>query len=130
MALPSKTLTIQIEENTYNIKFPTVRQFLAIENLRMSLTDEKYGSMAFSTLKSTAFAIDIVDAVSAFFTLIPTLRDDLDVKNFMDLDPFKAKIMISVYKQKFLPWYNAWMNELTKEDDIKVEEPTNESAEI
>jgi hypothetical protein len=118
MKLPNKVLVVQIEDNTYSIKFPTVRQFLAIENLRMALTDEKYGSMAFSGLKSASFAVDIVDAISAFFTLIPELKEDLHAKSFMDIDPFLAKALVKVYKSKFAPWYNAWLDELLKEDEV------------
>jgi hypothetical protein len=79
-----------------------------------------------SGLKSAYFTTELVDTISFFWVLIPEIRQDLEVKSYVDIDPFIAKNLIKVYREQFKPWYENLYSELIKDEignDVpKIEE--------
>lgn len=116
--MKQKTIQFTLEGNKYDAKFPNVGQYLDIENMKMALTNNSYSDMIRSGLKTSYFAIDLVDSLSFLYVMVPTLREDLNVRNYNDLDPFMAKKIVKVYKAQIKPWYDDLMTELLKEEDI------------
>jgi len=113
-----KQKQIIIEGNSYNIEFPNVGQYLDIENMKMMLTNNTYSALLQSRLRTAYFAIDLVDAISVMYILIPGLRKDLNVKNYNELDTFMAKKIVKVYQEQIKPWYDELMNDLLDLDPI------------
>jgi hypothetical protein len=118
----TKSIKFVIDKVNYDATFPNVGQLLEIQNLQNLLTNNSYASMLQSGLKSAYFALDMVDAISFLFVMVPQLRKDLNVTNYNELDPFLAKKIVSAYKKQIRPWYNELMDELLKDDEIEPSE--------
>lgn len=121
-----KQKQIIIEGNPYNIEFPNVGQYLDIENMKMMLTNNTYSALLQSRLRTAYFAIDLVDAISVMYVLVPGLRKDLNVKNYNELDTFMAKKIVKVYQEQIKPWYDELMNDLLDLDPINEINPDGE----
>lgn len=113
----NRTYIIKIEENSYPVSFPTVGQIMEIESMKFALTQNRYQEMSMSGLKKTLYALDLVDTIATFFTLIPTLSKSLSVESIFDIDPFKAKELIKAYKKFNTEFFKPLMDELMKEED-------------
>lgn len=118
MAVLQKTLVFKLDGNQYEMKFPNVGQYMDIENMRIGLTNGAYTDLIRTGLKSAHFQVDLVDAISILYVLVPNLRSDLNVSNYNELDVFVAKKIVSVYKREIKPWFEALMEELLKDDEI------------
>jgi hypothetical protein len=105
---------IKFKGNDYIAKFPNVGQMMEIENNKMSLTNGKYVDMAMSALKIHVFQLDMVDTISYFSVLIPTIKEQLEIKNWRDLDANVAKELVLVYKKQFIPWFKPLLDDLLK----------------
>ena len=114
-----KTKKFELEGVQYEITFPNVGQYLDIENMKMALTNNTYSTMLQSRLRSSFFALDLVDSISIMYILVPSLRKDLNVKEYTELDPFMAKKLISVYQKQIKPWYDELMAELLDLEPIE-----------
>lgn len=107
-----KKTILQIKEKSYDVTFPNVGQLQDIEAFKIAFTNGRYVEMAFSGLKTQTFALDLADSIAYLSVLIPTLKDDLKVKHWRDLDPFIAKELVSVYKNDFLKWFKPIADDL------------------
>ncbi|MEO6682380.1 MAG: hypothetical protein ABIN48_06100 [Ginsengibacter sp.] len=120
-------IVVNVLGNDYIAKFPNVGQLMDIESMKMALTNNNYTTMAFSGLKVHVFQLDLADAISYFAILIPDLRDNLEIKNWRELDTIRAKKIVESYKKSFLPWFKPLLDDLTK---IEEDEPeADKSAE-
>jgi hypothetical protein len=113
------TIVIPIKENSYTVTYPNVGQKIKIEALKQELTEGQYGNMSSSLLQVQWDALEMVDVIAYFSVLIPQLIKDSKV-SLRELDQQDFKELISVYKDKFVPWYNNW-NEIikSKHDEVK-----------
>ncbi len=118
MTVIQKTLIFKLDSATYTLKFPNVGEYMDIENMRIALTNGAYTDMLRTGLKSAHFAVDLVDAMSILYVLAPTLRTDLSVSNYNDLDLFLAKKVVKAYKEQIKPWFDKIMDELLKDEDV------------
>jgi hypothetical protein len=118
-----KETRIQIKGKDYIVKFPTVGQLMDIESFKLSYTNGKYVDMALSMLNIHILTLDITDAISYFAILIPTLKQDLGVKNWRDIDTELAIQLVEIYKNQFIPWFKPIIEDLytfdKKDDDEK-----------
>lgn len=121
-----KKKTFEISNVKYEVSFPTVGQYFDIENMKMMLTNNSYGDMLRSGLRTAYFAIDLVDCISLFYVLVPDLRKDLNVRNYNDLDPFLAKKIVKAYKSQIKEWYDELLEELLREDEVPAIEDEEE----
>lgn len=128
MSLLQKNLIFKLEGTSYEVKFPNVGQVIDMENMKMSLTNGGYVEMLRSGLKTSYFVIDLVDSVSFLYILVPSLREDLNVRDYNELDPFMAKKIVKVYKSQIKPWFDGLMDELLSDDDIEQPLPEPEKA--
>jgi hypothetical protein len=109
-----KSKKIPISGKDYIVNFPSVGQILDIESLKSALTNGQYGDFVNMGTKTATDALDLVDAFSVFSILIPELKDELNVKTFMEMDPFIAKKYVNAYKKHFFPWFKEINDELRK----------------
>ena len=120
---------LNVMGNDYIVKFPNVGQLMDMESMKMALTNNNYANMAFSGLKIHIFQLDLADAISCLSVLIPDLKSNLDIKNWRELDALRAKKIVEVYRESFLPWFKPLLDELTKieEDEPKTDDKSAET---
>lgn len=125
---PRQPLTFTIKGQDYHIKTPTVGQMYAIEELKSSLTNGKYGAIMQNTTYWSEYSLDNIDMFSQLTALCPGLIKDLKVDSWKDLDPFDLEDLKEAYKTQFLPWLNAFLFALKAVQEKKKSDgqPTTE----
>ena len=106
----SKKFTIG--KKSFVIEFPNVGQIIDIESMKQALTNNKYGIMAQSNVRSMYQALDIVDAVSFLSIVAPEVAKYYNVGNYMSLSPEKVKEFVDAYQRDIAPWYLKTLEEL------------------
>lgn len=121
-----KSKKVDLEGFEYILNFPTQGQLIDIESLKWAYSNNCYAVWANAGLKSTEYALDSVDAISFLQTLIPTLKSDLSIKQWSDVDPMLMKRLIRIYKKDIKPWLSQLLIELYKADE-EDEEPKDQA---
>lgn len=122
-----KIKSIPLFGKQWEVKLPTVGQIMDIESRKIMLTNGTYAEMLKTDTASSAFNLDLVDAISHFVVLMPGLSKSLDVDTVYDLDALRAREIVEAYKKHFHPWYQPFLKELY--DDMELEEKGQESIE-
>lgn len=110
----AKTVKVSLNGKDYIVGMPNVGQQMEIESLKMSLTNNNYGEMAKSGLRTHQYNLDLVDGLSYFSILIKDFRKDMKVESLMDMDAFLGKHVVQAFRKQFNPWYKAFVEELHK----------------
>lgn len=121
-----ETAKITIFGKDYFVAFPTIDQFIQIEALRMSLSSGLYGQMVSAHTRTANMALDLIDAFSAFFVLLPELKETGALpENINTLTPIQTAQLISAYKFQYFPWFDGIMRSIeaqVKEAQVKLAE--------
>ena len=96
---------ITIGKKSFVVEFPNVGQILDIESMKQALTNNRYGIMAKSDIKSMYYALDVVDAVSFLTVVAPEVGKYFNVGNYLSLSPEKVQEFVDVYQKDIYPWY-------------------------
>lgn len=112
---------IKIEGKDYTVTFPNVGQLMEIESTKLVFSKNKYIQLSMSDLKTHSFILDVVDSISYLSVLIPSLKDDLGIKNWNEMDALSAKKIVHVYRKQFVPWFLPILNDLYAYDDEQHE---------
>lgn len=94
------------------VKFPNVGQLIDIEAAKQALTNNKYGAMASSGVKSMIYALDIVDALVFVQIMCPKIKMMMDAADFTSLSPEDTEDLVMVYKTQIMPWYQKVLDQL------------------
>jgi hypothetical protein len=114
----SRSVKVTIGENSYDVNFPNNGQLIDIEGKKAALTNGLYAQIAAMNNSMSNRALDMVDCLAYFVTLIPDLSKNLQgIKNVLELTPEQSKPLLRAYKKEFLPWFEGWMKELLKEEE-------------
>lgn len=119
--LPRK-IEVEFQGIKYEINFPNPGQIIDIESKKSMYTSRQYGAMAQSNLISTNLALDYVESIAVFSTLIADLKKDLRVDNLFELDVLSMAEVVRQYKKVFVPWYNDWIILIQKETENTPED--------
>ena len=111
------------------VKFPNVGQLLDMESMKQALTNNRYGTMAASGVKSMYFALDLVDSIVFIQTMCPKIKRMLDIKSYTEMSPLEARELIDVYKTEIVPWYTKISQELYLSSEPDVTEAINSNTE-
>ena len=111
---------ITIGKKSFVVEFPNVGQILDIESMKQALTNNRYGIMAKSDIKSMYYALDVVDAVSFLTVVAPEVGKYFNVGNYLPLSPEKVQEFVDVYQKDIYPWYAQTLEEL--KNPVKNEE--------
>lgn len=103
---------ITIGNKSFVVAFPNIGQILDIESMKQALTNNRYGVMAQSGLKSAYYALDIVDAVSFIQIVTPEISRYYDISNYLTMSPDKVQEFVKVYQEQIKPWYDEVMLQL------------------
>lgn len=122
-------IVVKILENNYVVKFPTVGQFIEIETRKSSLSKQQYRSMVVSGLPSANLALDFIDSIAVFTTLIPQLLKDLRVESMLELNPVAFKAVADQYRDVYIPWYKEWEDAIRGVVENKTEKKDDKEEE-
>ena len=111
----NRNIELSINGNTYNVCFPTVNQFIAIEAKKSALSHNQYGAMILNRTKVASKALDFIDMLSYFSVLIPDLMKDSKVP-LTELDIMDGKELLKVYMSDFKVWMDKWMVIINKDE--------------
>jgi len=131
LASLKRSITVKIQENTYEIKFPNMGQIIDIESNKTLFSHGQYADMVKGGIVSNNLALDLLDAAATFLVLIPDIKKNLRIDSIFELEVHSAMELVKVYKKVFVPWYSEWivaLRELEKEEDqeeIKKDETGN-----
>lgn len=107
LSLPSRTISINIGDRQYSVKFPNNGQFIDIERAKLDLSSGNLKNMLFGTTTGQ-LAYMLIEAIATFNVLIPDLAKDLEVKSLLDLDPYQSRELIVAYEKQYFPWIEQW----------------------
>lgn len=111
-------LQIKIFEKTYTVHFPTVDEFLQIESTKTSLAAGQYGQMVAARSRTALMALDMIDAFSTFFVLLPELQvEKVLPANINELKPNQIGQLLVAYKTQYFPWADKIMRGI--EEQVK-----------
>lgn len=114
MNFPARTKTIVIRENKYEVKFPNNGQFIDIQALKAKITSDTLSALSLGDTDSQ-FGSLLAAAIATFNILMPpAFKEDLKVKSLLELELPEGAELVDIYVNQYLPWYNEWMNALTK----------------
>lgn len=103
---------VTIGKKSFVVDFPNIGQIIDIESMKQALTNNRYGVMAASNVRSAYYALDIVDAVAFLTIAAPSIGKYYNVSNYTELLPDKVKEFLDVYLTQLKPWYDKTLNEL------------------
>lgn len=119
--LPSRTIEVPILQNTYTVKYPTVRQTWDIEANKAIFSKQQYGAMIDSQTIKSMDALSQINMAAYFTVLIPQLIKDMKM-DIGEMNPIDAKPLMDAFTKVLLPWLNEW-DEIIK---APVEQKSNE----
>lgn len=105
----------------YQLEFPTVGQYLQIEEEKVNLSKGKWGDFIKSGTLSSMRAIQMIECMALLKTLCPDFVKNLNVESFNEIDLKDFAELVKVYIKEINPWYSSWFKEF---NDI-IEETDN-----
>lgn len=102
---------VRIDGIEYLLGYPNVGQQLEIESLKNILSAGNYADYARSGNKTALQLLDLIDAVSYFYVLIPELKEKIDIKSFANIDPLFQKKL----SKAFVKYYNEFIVKIDDE---------------
>ncbi len=111
-------LQLKIFNKQYTVHFPNVDQFLQIEATKTSLAGGQYGQMVAARTRTALMALDMIDAFSTFFVLLPELQAEKVLPaNVNELGPDQIGQLLVAYKTQYFPWADKIMRGI--EEQVK-----------
>lgn len=102
----------KIGQKEFVAKFPNVGQMLDMESLKQALTNNRYGVMAASGIRSMYKALDTVDAIAFFQVCAPEVAKYFSIESYIALSQDKIKVYVDAYNEQIKPWFEQLMQEL------------------
>lgn len=97
-------LTFVVKENSYDIKVPTMGQFVEIEDRKARFANNNYNGIVNNKTFISERALDLVDMAAYLYVLCPDLIKDLKITNMFQMDVMDANDLLVAFKRDFLPW--------------------------
>jgi hypothetical protein len=97
-------IVINIGDNSYTVKFPDTGQLIDIEQAKASIPSPR------NQTTSALWAYNLAIAIETFRIVIPSLQDDLNVKNVYKLSLLESQKLVEAYIRQFKPWFDNWID--------------------
>jgi citrate lyase synthetase len=111
-----KQISVTFKDKTYKVDYPTVGLFLDSEFLKTQLSNGLYGTMAYSKVTTSYYALDIIDTEAYLSVFVSDLVKSLGV-DFRKLGLEDVKELVKVYKTQLKPWIEEWQKVFKVEDE-------------
>lgn len=100
--LTSKTINVRGKE--YELNFPTVGQYYAIESMKQKLGRGYYNTLLGNPTKTAQNALDMIDIEATISVLLPGLMQDMKVTSFSELGLVDYKEIRNIYNKEIFPF--------------------------
>jgi len=117
-----RSITIELQGNSFNIAFPNMGQIIDIETNKISYANGRYSQLINSNIISSNIAKDLVEMAATFTVLIPDFQKIFKLNSIFELNPIDATEFVTVYKEEVFPWYSEWLITLKIEPKSFIEE--------
>ena len=124
-----RTKTFIFKDKEYQLEFPTVGQYLKIEEEKVNLSKGKWGDFIKSGTLSSMRAVQMIECMAILKTLCPDFIKNLNVVSFNEIDLKDFAELVKVYVKVINPWYSSWFkefNDIIEETDKAVKDSENE----
>jgi len=118
--LPSRTISVEFNGNSYEISYPNTGKLIDIELLKMKLSDNEYKSLSSNFSSTSSWAKYSIDMIATLTYLVPDLKKDMRI-NFTEMEALDAKELLKVYLKKILSWLMDWQIVLNSDDEAEEE---------
>ena len=119
-----RQIQLKIQGYSYTVNFPTVGQIIDFETQLSTFSRGEHRRMIedmFPT-RSKNLALDYIETISFVLAFLPDdIKNNLRIDSLFKLDILAMKEIVNEYKYKFKPWYDAWIDEVNKEDEERSE---------
>lgn len=105
----NKKLNFEFKGNSYSIEYPTVGQYLDIENEKIKLSQGNWGKLVVAGTISAYRATQIIDCVANLKILCPQIFKDMKVDVF-EIDAKDFAPLVLLFQNKVRKWYNEWFD--------------------
>lgn len=127
----SRKLFFEFEGREYEIEFPTVGEYIEIENKKIQISKGFWSDLLGTRTISSLRSIQMIECISIISVLCPAILEDMkiDIKNIDILDFAKV---LKLYQSKIQDWYSEWFksfNDIMNETSDLIEETTKEEKE-
>jgi len=112
-----KQIKVNIQEKEYTINFPTTGQLIDIETMKVSISKGMYSGLVTTMSKSSLLSLDLIDSISTFIILLPSLREEMKFDNILDISPIDAQELVVIYKKVYFPWFAEWLEVMKKKEE-------------
>jgi len=112
-----KQIKVNIQEKEYLINFPTTGQLIDIETMKVSISKGMYSGLVTTMSKSSLLSLDLIDSISTFIILLPSLREEMKFDNILDISPIDAQELVVIYKKVYFPWFAEWLEVMKKKEE-------------
>jgi hypothetical protein len=95
--------------------FPTVGQFLEIENKKAIFSAGNYNALINTQTDQANFSLDVIDCLAYFSVLFPKLIQKGLIGEKMSIE--NSKKMVDFYRKTFWPWYRVILDIIKQEEE-------------
>ncbi len=120
--MPSKTLTLQIEGNEYEVKVPDTGQFIDIETRKIQYSKQQADGLLAKATEGSIKASFLIDMIATFHVLIPQLEKDINTPSLFRLDQMKTAKLLDIYLKQYYPWEKEWQTVINNSTIEKKDE--------
>lgn len=105
----TKKFTFKGEE--YQIEFPTVGQYMDIENQKIMQSSGQWTNLIKNPTVSALRSIQIIECVSILMVLCPKLFQNMKIISYKEIDAIDFLELLTIFTKEISPWYSAWFNQ-------------------
>ena len=102
------------EGQEYTIEFPTVGEYMEIENQKLIQSNGQWVNLIKNQTVSAFRSIQIIECVSILIVLCPKLFENMKVISYKDIDAIDFIKLLTIYNDEIGPWYNAWFKQFNE----------------
>jgi uncharacterized protein with NAD-binding domain and iron-sulfur cluster len=111
---PSNEIEVTIQDQKFKVKYPSSGEMIDIASLKTQLSSGQYSQLLVQRSSESGLAVRLIDAYAFFTIMVPTLRDQINVKSLYDLEIIDSVEVIHVYDNIIVPWMEQWIEIINK----------------
>lgn len=104
----------QFKGEEYQIEFPTVGEYMEIENQKLIQSNGQWVNLIKNQTVSALRSIQIIECVSILMVLCPKLFGNMKVISYKEIDALDFVELLTIYNKEINPWYSAWFKQFNE----------------
>lgn len=114
MANLQRVKKFQFKGEEYQIEFPTVGEYMEIENQKLIQSNGQWVNLLKNQTVSALRSIQIIECVSILMVLCPKLFGNMKVTSYKEIDAIDFISLLTLYNNEIGPWYSAWFKQFNE----------------